>query len=134
MKYSIVIHKDKDSDYGVTVPDIPGCYSAGSSYDEALQNAVEAIECHLEGLLLDDEPLPIASPIDTWINHKDFKDGVFALVDIDLSQITGKVKRVNITLPERVLILIDLYGKSHAMKNRSAFLTDAALAYIAQHQ
>jgi predicted RNase H-like HicB family nuclease len=134
MKYSIVIHKDKDSDYGVTVPDIPGCYSAGHSYDDALQNAVEAIECHLEGLLLDDEVLPMASPIDTWINHKDFKDGVFALVDVDLSQITGKVKRVNVTLPERVLMLIDLYGKTHAMKNRSAFLTDAALAYIAQHQ
>jgi predicted RNase H-like HicB family nuclease len=134
MKYPIVIHKDKDSDYGVTVPDIPGCYSAGYSYDDALQNAVEAIECHLEGLLLDDEILPMASPIDTWINHKDFKDGVFALVDVDLSQITGKVKRVNITLPERVLMLIDLYGKTHAMKNRSAFLTDAALAYIAQHQ
>ena len=130
MKYPVVIHKDEDSDYGVTVPDIPGCFSAGSSYDEALQNVVEAIECHLEGFLLDEEALPIASAIDKWIHHEDFKEGVFALVEIDLSQITGKVKRVNITLPERILALIDLYGKTHAIKNRSAFLTEAALNYI----
>ncbi len=134
MRYPVVIHKDEDSDYGVIVPDIPGCYSAGSNYDEALQNTVEAIECHLEGLLLDNDALPVASSIDTWVENADFKGGIFAFVDIDLSQITGKVKRVNITLPERVLSLIDLYGKTHAMKNRSAFLTDAALSYIAQHQ
>lgn len=134
MKYPVVVHKDKDSDYGVIIPDIPGCYSAGSNYDTALQNAVEAIECHLEGLLLDNEALPVASLIDDWIEHEDFKDGVFAFVDVDLSQITGRVKRVNVTLPERVLTLIDLYGKTHSMKNRSAFLTDAALSYIAQHQ
>ena len=43
MRYPIVIQKDTDSDYGVIVPDIPGCYSAGSTYDEALRNASEAI-------------------------------------------------------------------------------------------
>lgn len=134
MKYPVIIHKDKNSDYGVIVPDITGCYSAGSTYDEALQNAVEAIECHLEGLLLDEETLPLASSVDKWVGEDEFKDGVFALVEVDLSQISGKVKRVNVTLPERVLTLIDLYGKSHAIKNRSAFLTDAALSYIAQHK
>jgi len=35
------------------VPDLPGCFSAGATFDEALTEAVEAIECHLEGLLLD---------------------------------------------------------------------------------
>ena len=134
MRYPIVIHKDECSDFGVTVPDIPGCYSAGDSYDEALQNAIEAIQCHLEGLLLDNESLPVASSIDNWINNQDYSDGVWAMVDVDLAQISGKVKRVNITLPERVLNLIDLYGKSHAIKNRSAFLTDAALDFMANHK
>jgi len=134
MRYPVVIHKDNDSDYGVTIPDIPGCYSAGATYDEALSNTIEAIECHIEGLLLDNESVPIGTHIDTWIRNDEFKGGIWALLDIDLSQITGKVKRVNITLPERVLQLIDLYGKNHAIKNRSAFLTDAALNYIAQNQ
>ena len=134
MRYPVVIHKDQDSDFGVMVPDIPGCYSAGSSYDEALHNAIEAIECHLEGLLMDNETLPVGSAIDNWIHHKDFQDGIWAFVDIDLSQISGKAKRVNITLPERILNLIDLYGKSHPVKNRSAFLTDAALCYMESHK
>jgi len=133
MRYPVVIHKDSDSDYGVSVPDIPGCFSAGSSYDEALVNITEAIECHLEGLLLDDESIPVASSIDNHINNSDYSNGTWALIDIDMSQISGKVKRVNITLPERVLTLIDLYGKNHSVKNRSAFLTDAALNYIAKH-
>lgn len=47
MHYSIVIHKDNDSDYGVAVPDIPGCFSAGETYEEALSAAQEAIECHI---------------------------------------------------------------------------------------
>lgn len=67
------------------------------------------------------ETLPIGSSIDNWIHHQDFKDGIWAFVDIDLSQISGKAKRVNITLPERVLNLIDLYGKNHSIKNRWLF-------------
>ena len=55
--YPVVIHKNNASDFGVTIPDLPGCFSAGSSMVEALQQAKEAIECHLEGLLLDDEAL-----------------------------------------------------------------------------
>ncbi|MBN0609850.1 type II toxin-antitoxin system HicB family antitoxin, partial [Pseudomonas aeruginosa] len=30
MKFPVVLHKDPDSDYGVTVPDVPGCFSAGA--------------------------------------------------------------------------------------------------------
>ena len=37
MIYPIVLHKDKDSDYGATVPDLPGCFSAGATLDEALE-------------------------------------------------------------------------------------------------
>jgi len=59
---------------------------------------------------------------------------VWAFVYIDLTHISGRTKRVNITMPERVLNLIDLYSKSHAIKNRSSFLTDAAISYIDSHK
>lgn len=134
MRYPVVIHKDELSDFGVSVPDIPGCYSAGSTYNEALINATEAIECHLEGLLMDNESLPVATTIDQWVNDEAFQGGVWAFIDIDLSQISGKAKRVNITMPERILRLIDLYAKNHAIKNRSSFLADAALSYIESHK
>lgn len=134
MRYPIVIHKDEESDFGVSVPDIPGCYSAGSTYEEAFINIREAIECHLEGLLIDNESVPVGTTIDRWINEEEFQEGVWALVDIDLSLISGKAKRINITMPERVLSLIDLYAKNHAIKNRSSFLADAALSYIENHK
>ncbi|QBR83836.1 type II toxin-antitoxin system HicB family antitoxin [Legionella israelensis] len=134
MRYPVVIHKDENSDFGVMVPDIAGCYSAGNTYDEALNNVIEAIECHLEGLLLDNESIPVGSSMDSWVDNEEFKEGVWAFVDIDLSQISGKAKRVNITIPERVLNLIDLYAKSHSIKNRSSFLADAALSYMENHK
>ncbi|AOU90858.1 type II toxin-antitoxin system HicB family antitoxin [Legionella anisa] len=134
MRYPVVIHKDEQSDFGVSIPDIPGCYSAGSTYDEALTNAIEAIECHLEGLLMDNESLPVGTTIDRWINDEEFQGGVWAFIDIDLSQISGKAKRINITMPERVLSLIDLYAKNHSIKNRSSFLADAALSYMESHK
>lgn len=134
MRYPVVIHKDIDSDFGVMVPDIPGCYSAGSTYDEALNNVIEAVECHLEGLLIDSESIPVGTSIDHWIADPSLNGGVWAFVDIDLSLISGKAKRVNITMPERVLSLIDLYSKSHTIKNRSSFLTDAALSYMENHK
>lgn len=134
MRYPVVIHKDEHSDFGVSIPDISGCYSAGSTYDEALTNAIEAIECHLEGLLIDNESIPVCTTIDHWINEEEFQGGVWAFVDIDLSQISGKAKRINITMPERVLSLIDLYAKNHSIKNRSSFLADAALSYMESHK
>lgn len=102
------------------VPDIPGCYSSGSTYDEALNNVIETIECHLEGLLFDNESIPVGSSLDCWINDEEFSEGVWAFVEVDLSQISGKAKRINITMPERILSLIDLYTKNHAIKNRSS--------------
>ena len=36
MRYPIVIHKDETSDYGVVFPDLPGCFSAGDTIEEAI--------------------------------------------------------------------------------------------------
>lgn len=76
MRYPVVIHKDRDSDYGITVPDLPGCFSAGETMDDALAQAVEAIECHLEGLLLDNEPLPTPQAIELHQQNSDYADGI----------------------------------------------------------
>lgn len=47
MKFPVVIHKDADSDFSVTVPDVPGCFSAGSTFSQALENVHEALALHL---------------------------------------------------------------------------------------
>lgn len=42
--YIALIHKDADSCYGVSFPDIPGVFTAGDTIDEAMQQAVEVLE------------------------------------------------------------------------------------------
>ena len=133
MQYPIFIHKDEDSDYGVMVPDLPGCFSAGSTIEEAIQNAHEAIECHLEGLLADNESIPLKKPIEHHLDDPDFKDGVLALIEIDISRISGKTTRINVSLPERFLKQIDEYTQYHG-GNRSGFIVDAAMSYMAEHR
>jgi predicted RNase H-like HicB family nuclease len=132
MQYPIFIHKDTDSDYGVIVPDLPGCYSAGKTIEDAIKNAHEAIECHLEGLLVDGDPIPLKIQLEHHLDNPEFKDGVLAVVEIDVSKISGKCRRINITFPERFLKQIDEYSKNHGY-NRSAFLVDAAMSYMAEH-
>ncbi len=93
MRYPVVIHKDVNSDYGVTIPDLPGCFSAGDTVDDALIEVVEAIECHIEGLLLDEQPIPTPDSIEYHQNNLDYADGIWAVVSVDLSKLAGKSKR-----------------------------------------
>jgi len=53
-----VLHKDKDSDYGVSFPDFPGRITAGSSLEEAKKIAREVLPFHVSGLLADGEAIP----------------------------------------------------------------------------
>jgi predicted RNase H-like HicB family nuclease len=133
MQYPIFIHKDENSAYGVIVPDLPGCYSAGDTIEEAIQNTHEAIECHIEGLLLDNESIPLKKTIEQHLEDPDFKDGVLAVVEVDITKISGKTTRINVSLPERFLKQIDEYAQYHG-GNRSGFLLDAALSYMSEHK
>ncbi|MCA9995389.1 MAG: type II toxin-antitoxin system HicB family antitoxin [Anaerolineales bacterium] len=133
MRYPVVIHKDSNSDYGVTVPDLPGCFSAGGTLDEALQEATEAIECHLEGLLIDGESIPVPRSIEYHQNDADYAGAIWAVVTVDLAKLSGKTTRVNITLPERILNLMDKYATENG-ETRSGLIAQAALEYIATHE
>ena len=133
MRYPVVIHKDPESDYGVTVPDLSGCFSAGATLDEALQEAVEAIETHLEGMLLDGESIPSPKAIDDHQSNPDYAEGIWALVTVDITKLSGKTRRVNVTLPERVLNVMDKYAADHG-ETRSGLIAQAAIEYIASRQ
>lgn len=129
MKYPVFILKDKDSDYGVTVPDLPGCYSAGGTVDEALNNAQEAIACHCEGLLMDGELIPLPGPIEQHKKKYKNKNAVWALVDFNIVASSGKAKRINLTIPEKILRQMDYHARKRG-ESRSGFVASAALEYI----
>ena len=90
MKFNIVIHKDPESDYGVTVPDLPGCFSAGSSVEEALCMAKEAIELHVEGMIRDGEAMPSAIPVERHRCNPLYQDGMWAVVEVDDRKIQAR--------------------------------------------
>ncbi|MGA2499406.1 MAG: type II toxin-antitoxin system HicB family antitoxin [Tepidisphaeraceae bacterium] len=131
MVFPIVIHKERDSAYGVTVPDLPGCISAGDTLEEAIGMAREAIELHLEGMIEDGQALPTPKPLE--IHRKRHADAVaFALVEIDAANLRTKVVRINITLPERILYRLDRTAKKQG-RTRSGLLSTAVSEYIAAH-
>ena len=128
----MVIHKGEGTDYGVTVPDLPGCFSAGETMQKALETAREAIAAHIEGMLIDRERVPAPGSVDAHQRNPDYPGGVWALVHVDLAKLSGKAKRINITLPERALKELDSRAKTLG-ETRSGFLLRAALEFIARH-
>ena len=133
MKYPVLIHKESSSDFGVTVPDLPGCYSAGATMEEALESAQEAVLTHVEGLLMDQEPVPTPSSVESLLPEWNEKGAVWALVPVDLSVLSKRAKRINITVPENLLRKIDAFAMKEG-DSRSGLLVTAALQYIAQKQ
>jgi len=82
VRYPIVIHKGKKSDYGVTVPDLPGCFSGGSTMDEAMAMEREAIELHIEGLIDEGMPIPGPTAIGRLRRNADYAGGIWAVVEM----------------------------------------------------
>lgn len=127
MKYPIAIHKDDNSCFGVTVPDIPGCFSAGETVDEALKNTEEAIFSHLEILAEGGEIAPTPSEIDTHYVNPDYTGATWAYVDVDVSAFLGGTEKATVTLPKLLILKIDEEVAAGKWKSRSAFLADSAL-------
>jgi predicted RNase H-like HicB family nuclease len=57
-QYLVRINKDPESDWGASVPDLPGCVATGKTIDAALRRIQSAIALHIEGLREDGLPIP----------------------------------------------------------------------------
>ena len=134
MLFPIAIHKEDGTSYGVTVPDVKGCFSAGDTIEEAIANAKEAVVGHIETLLELGEQVDVhASTIDDLRAVAEYKDAAWGFIDVDLSELDSKPERVNVSLPKFVLHRIDQYvTKQH--ETRSGFLARAALSALAYEQ
>lgn len=129
MFYPIAISPgDEQHAWGVEVPDIPGCFSAGDDLDDAMAMAREAIEGHLEILAEDNAKIPVASKVNAHVANPEYQGCIWAVVEIDITKYLGKAEKLNITLPGYLLNRIDEYVKHHPEeKSRSGFLASAAL-------
>jgi predicted RNase H-like HicB family nuclease len=62
--YIAYLHKDRDSDFGVSFPDFLGCVTAGKTLEEARRMASEALALHIAGLIEDGDDVPAPSGFD----------------------------------------------------------------------
>ncbi len=122
--YIALIHKDAGSAYGITFPDLPGCFSAADLEVDVVPNAMEALELWFEGAADQPEPLGIdALRADPEI-AADLAEGAY-LMAIPYLRNGGKSQRINITLNKGLLELIDEEANRRKM-TRSALLAQAA--------
>ncbi len=56
--YIAIVHKDDGTSYGVSFPDVPGCVSAGDTFEEAVASASEALAGHFAAMRADGETVP----------------------------------------------------------------------------
>jgi predicted RNase H-like HicB family nuclease/uncharacterized protein (DUF1778 family) len=122
-QYIALIHKDAGSDYGVSFPDLPGCVTAGVDLDDARRMAEEALALHLAGMAEDAEPIPEPSSLEAVMTGRENRDAVAILVKAPPA--IAKAVRVNMTLPEDELELIDKFASEQGY-TRSGFLLHAA--------
>ena len=124
MKFALALHEEAGK-YGVTVLDLPGCYSAGDSAEEAMAGAAEAIDGHVELLVEEGAGMPQVRPIDAHLHSPELEGGVLAVIEVPVERYLGPAEKINITVPALTLKRIDEYAIRHG-ESRSAFLVKAA--------
>jgi predicted RNase H-like HicB family nuclease len=130
MDYIAYLHKDRDSDFGVSFPDFPGCVTAGRTLEEARRMAAEALALHVEGMIEDGELVPEPSSLDAVENDPNMRGAVAVLVGVEPAP--DKTVRINITARQSQLAAIDrLAGK--AGMTRSAYIVQSALNRFASN-
>lgn len=58
MKYTVILEREPDGGFVVSVPVLPGCVSQGDTREEALANIREAVELYLEDCRASGDPIP----------------------------------------------------------------------------
>jgi predicted RNase H-like HicB family nuclease len=127
MRYPIAIEPGTEtSAFGVIVPDLPGCFSAGDTLDEALAGAEEAAAAWVDAALDADEAVPAPSSLDALHRNTDYAGWTFGVITLDPALLDDTIERVNITLPRRVLKRLDALARS-AGESRSGYVAGMTL-------
>lgn len=129
MRYPIVIEMptSEREAYGVVFPDLPGCFSAGDTLDEAITNASEAAALWIESTLDEGGKVPPPSSFEVVRNNPEWSGWALAVASVDPMLFDTSAERVNITLPRRVLVRLDRRAKEEG-DTRSGFIARLAMS------
>ena len=122
MRYPIVIEPGTETTaFGVIVPDLAGCFSAGDSLDDALAGAEEAAAAWIDAALDAGSAIPPPSDLDSVRDTPAYVGWAFGVITIDPDLFDDTTERVNITLPRRVLKRLDALARA-AGESRSGYI------------
>ena len=123
MEYIAYLHKDKNSEYGVSFPDFPGCITAGSSLEDARRMAGEALAFHVAGMREDGDPIPQPSSLDNLRGDPAMKGAVAFLTELREPE---RTVRINITARQSQIAEIDRRARARGL-TRSSYIVQSAL-------
>lgn len=127
MRYPIAIEIGSDETaFGVVVPDLPGCFSAGDTLDEAVANAAEAIALWVETVLDDGGAVPPPGSLEAHRANPELAGWIWALAEVDPTLLSNETEHVDIALPVRLLRRIDEQARQRH-ETRAGFLARAAI-------
>lgn len=110
LTYLAVLEPSSDG-YGVFFPDLPGCFSFGSTLAEAQANAREALELHIYGLEKDNDPIPEPSQD---LSAEDTAGNIVCAVsifpDIVRNEMDNRRVKTNTTIPAWLKELAEKQG------------------------
>ncbi len=112
--------------WDVIFPDFPGCVSQGETAQEAMENAVEALALHIEGMVAEGQELPAPSrlnvPLPAWVDESAMQTPVHAFLNME---VPGKSMRINITMDAALVDRLDAAANREGT-TRSGYLAQAA--------
>lgn len=127
MRYPVAIEPGLEtSAYGVVVPDLPGCFSAGDSLDEALAGAEEAAAAWVDAALDAGLAIPAPTSLDALRQNVDYAGWTFGIITLDPALLDDTTERINISLPRRVLKRLDAMAQA-AGESRSGYIAHLTL-------
>lgn len=132
MRYTAFIHKDPDTDYGVSFPDVPGCIAVGETIEAALNSAAEALAFHIEGMEADGDPIPQPRQPDEILADpalSEDREGAI-IASVPLVRDLGSTTRINVSLDLGLLQAIDSEARQRK-QTRSAFIASAVKKELA---
>jgi predicted RNase H-like HicB family nuclease len=127
MRYPIAIEPGSESTaFRIVVPDLPGCFSAGDTLDEAVAGAEEAAAAWIDAALDAGEAIPAPSSLEALRRNSDYAGWMFGIINLDAALLDDTIERVNISLPRRVLRRLDALAR-FAGESRSGYIAQLTL-------
>jgi predicted RNase H-like HicB family nuclease len=129
MQYPLYVHRDTDTGFRASFPDLPLAFAHGKSMDELKRDAQEAVELayDLSEQLI---PAPTCSTSELHVLDMDDGEGLWMFVDVNLARVTSQAVGIQFSLLESLLQQVDLAARERHI-TRSALITLAVVHELA---